>query len=104
MTDSEMEAAVTKLVTESWNNLDEVLKRLSVAEIELNPAVEALLFGLLGGFCRGFMEANEQPDIDFDACMSHAFGTALSDPRVEGLIQMTIVDAVDDKVGDMLDG
>jgi hypothetical protein len=102
MTD-EFEEAVTRLVVDSWENLDEVLKRLSGSETELNPAVDALIFGLLGGFARGFMEARVHPDNTFEHWMSHGLGCAMSDPRVDSLIQMTLSDAVDEKVGGMID-
>tara|TARA_R110000824_G_scaffold32128_3_gene103919 strand:- start:94 stop:402 length:309 start_codon:yes stop_codon:yes gene_type:complete len=102
MTD-ELEAAIDRLITDSWDDLDEVLGRLTQSDVELNPAVSALLFGLLGGFAVGYMDA-KNGDESFDVCINHALQNALSDPRVDSLIQMTITDAVDNKVGELIDG
>ena len=97
----ELEAAIDRLITDSWDDLDEVLGRLSVSDIEINPAVQALLFGLLGGFCVGYMDGKKDNQT-FEECINLALQTALSDPRVDNLIQMTIVDAVDEKVGELV--
>ena len=97
----ELEAAIDRLITDSWDDLDEVLGRLSISDVEMNPAVQALLFGFLCGFCVGFIDGKKDNQT-FEECVNLALQTALSDPRVDNLIQMTIVDAVDDKVGEML--
>ena len=102
MTD-DFEEALTRLVIDSWDDLDEVLKRLSGLDVVLNPAVEALVFGLLGGFTRGFKEAHDAK-ASFEECVNNAMGTAMTDPRVDSLIQMTLIDAVDEKVGGLIDG
>lgn len=99
----QLESAIDEWVETSHESLEKMLQHAMPWAQFLPLPMNAVIFGTLGKFCDGWKSGMEL-DMDYDGKLQFAWAEVMADPRVNALMEEAMGQAVDNKVGGMLDG